>query len=150
MAMHIEIDDRHLKFDDQCLTYSSYYFDKEEYEHLTNGEVLKKIFVQWAEALARLDNEDGMLFLPFNLDDEWVDCFKVICRNGKLLFKNVRVDENGWALDVRDLNSFMTSSHKVLKESNQTYGEHDKEEVIKAVSEAKVTENSGCAAQDSG
>jgi hypothetical protein len=113
--MDIQIDEKSMRLGEHRLEYDAYYFDPDEYAELSSGEVLREILRQWAAALAGL--KDGQtIFLPFSLDDEWVECLKVT-RHGDRL----------------------TSTQQIRKETPEAFGEWDKEEFISALLNAKVT-----------
>lgn len=139
--MNIQINNKSIKLGSQSLIYDSYYFDSEEYKSLTNGAVLKEILAQWARALIALANENRTLFLPFNLEDEWIECFKATQNGGKIIFKHVWVNENGWTLNVSDLSSFITLPHETFKESPEVFAEYNKEEIISALINARVIDD---------
>jgi hypothetical protein len=135
--LDILIGERSINLGGHYLEYDAYYFDADKYAGLTCGQALREILRQWAAALAGL--EDGQtLFLPFSLDDEWVECLRVRRRGENIAYQHVWVSENGWALDVSDLSDFMSSAPEVWKESPETVGEVEKAEFISAVLNAKV------------
>jgi len=136
--MDIQVDDHCMILGGHSLSYSAYYFDVDKYAALPSGEILKEIFVQWANALTNIGNGQS-IFLPFSLDDEWVECLQVTQHGEKLTYQYVRVSENGWALDVTDLSEFMASAHHVRKVMPEIAGECEKSEFISALLNAKVS-----------
>jgi hypothetical protein len=136
--MEIQIDEKCMKIGEYSFRYDAYHFDADEYADLSSGEVLIKILAQWAKALSDIRDGDT-IFLPFSLDDEWVECFKVTQLGDRLNSKYVWVNENGYALDVSNLSDFMATTHEIWKESPEVFGEWDKEEFRSALLNAKVT-----------
>jgi hypothetical protein len=135
--MDILIGERSMNLGGHRLDYDAYYFGTDGYAGLTCGEALKEILRQWADALAGLG--DGQtVFLPFSLDDEWVECLRVTQCGEDVAYQHVWVRVNGWALDVSDLSDFMSSAPEVWKESPETMGEVKKSEFITAVLDARV------------
>ncbi len=130
--MEIQIDSKRLKIGEHSVKYSAYYFDVEEYNDLSEAAALKEILVQWAGALTNLDNGRA-LFLPFSLDDEWIECFKASQSGERITLKHVWVSEDGWSVDVSDLGEFMTSEHEIRKELPEVFGEYRKEDFILAL-----------------
>jgi len=135
--MEIQIDSKRLKIGEHRVKYSAYYFDVEEYTDLSEAAALKEILVQWAGALSNLDN-GRTLFLPFSLDDEWIECFKASESGERITLKYVWVSEGGWSVDVSDLGEFMTSEHEIHKELPEVFGEYRKEDFILALLNARV------------
>jgi hypothetical protein len=60
--------------------------------------------------------------LPFNFEDEWVECFKAKVSGEKMSLTHAQVAENGWAVPIENLGSFIMSSHEILKESDVLFG----------------------------
>jgi len=117
LAMLIQIDNKNVRLGDHCFAYSAYYLiGKTARATLTSADALKKFLVQWKRAVLENLGSECVLFLPFNLEDEWVECFKAKLSGGKLSLTHVVVAENGWALPIEDLNRFILSAHEILKE----------------------------------
>ena len=136
--MNIQIDEKSLIIAGQRFPYDAYYFEAEEYEHLSCPAILKAILAQWAEALANSDDRNASLFLPFSFDDEEVDCFRARVDGDKVVLSYAQVWENGYALNVADLNEFMRSEYQILEESPEILGAFTKRELISALLNAEV------------
>jgi len=138
--MIIEIDEKEISFGNQKLVYDLYHLDFPHYEKYrapTVGGVFKNIVFEWVKALDS-PTLDQPLFLPYAFDDEWVDCLKALEQCDKVIFKLVRIDENGWAVNFSDLNEFITSPHKICQESAEIFGEYNKDEILAALLNARV------------
>lgn len=136
--MKICVDDTSIRFGDQALSYETYYLDNDTYANLSNAVIVKNILSQWAIALSELHDEDRELYLPYSFDDEWVECFKVTKQGKRLIFEQVWVKENGWALDISDLKNFINSSHGIRKKFPAVFGTYDKDDIISSLLNAEV------------
>lgn len=99
--MLIQIDNKNIRLGDHCFAYSAYYFDGKARAELTSADALKKFLVQWKRAVIENLGSECVLFLPFSLEDEWVECFKAKLSGEKLSLTHVVVAENGWALPIQ-------------------------------------------------
>lgn len=136
--MNIQIDNKTIRFGDQKLFYNLYFVRAKEFKSPTNGGMFKKIVIKWAKVLSEPGAENSPLFLPFDPDDQWTDCLKATRKGDRIVFKIVRVEESGWAIDFEDLEIFMTSPHKTSRESPNEFAEFDKDEIISALINAEV------------
>jgi hypothetical protein len=135
--MLIQIDSNNVRLGDHCFAYSAYYLDgKRAAATLTSAEALKEFLVQWKRAVLENLGSECVLFLPFNLEDEWVECFKAKLNGGKLSLTHVVVADTGWALPIENLNRFILSSHEILRESDELFGLLGVQEFIEALSGA--------------
>ena len=136
--MKIEIDSVSIILNEQRLIYDLYYFVGGEFEGLTETAIVKKILAKWAGVLIDHRAKDHPLFLPYNLEDESVECLRAIQDADKIILRLVRVNENGWAVDVNDLGGFMISPHEILEESPDAFAEYNKDEFIAGLVNARV------------
>lgn len=136
--MEISITNTSIRFGDQVLEYETYYLDNESYANLSNAAIIKKIIAQWVTAIKELNGTIREVYLPYSFDDEWVECFRVTSTDGKLIFRQVWVRENGWAVDISDLREFIRSTHDIRKMFPNAFGTYDKDEIIKALLNAEV------------
>ena len=82
--------------------------------------------------------DNGELFLPFALDDEWTECLKAVQRDDKVVLRYVRVAVSGYQINVAHLEDFMTSTHAVDKEASDVFGAYDKDDFIRALIDAQI------------
>ncbi len=136
--MKIVVDDKGFDIDGHRLIYDLYHFESEQYDAVTLAATFKKILITWANVLRESNIENGELFLPYALDDEWTECLKAVQQDDRIVLRYTRVAENGWAINVSHLEEFMTSTHVVDKEANEVFGDYDKDEFIAALIDAQI------------
>jgi hypothetical protein len=116
--MLIEVDDEKLTIAGRSFSYSAYYFEFRDVSNLTSAKALRLVLAQWKNVLMESLGTDRILFLPYSLEDEWVECFKATLSGEMVSLTETYVDENGWAVSIDDLRNFMLSPHNILKESS--------------------------------
>ena len=119
-------------------SYTTYYFEDDQWDAPTLAATFKKMLLKWADALQKISRENNPLFLPFAPDDQEIECLRVTywSRN-KITFSWVELGEDGWAVDLTDIERFSTEPHEVRKESPE-FGECDKDEFVAALINAEV------------
>ena len=117
----IEVDDRTLALAGRSFPYSAYYLDFKDVPNLTSRTSLKIVLADWMTALIESLGTDRVLFLPYSLEDEWVECFKATLSGEMVSLTEVYVNENGWAVNILDLTGFILSPHSILKESSTPF-----------------------------
>jgi len=131
--MNIHIDESRLKIEEYSLEYDAYYFDVDDYDGLSNSEVLKRLLSQWAESISE-SAAGRTLYLPFSLDDEYVECVEADVAGDKVGLRHIWVRENGYAVDVVNLGAFLATSYEIKSMSpNHPLGVYGKEELISAL-----------------
>lgn len=138
--MDINITNSSIRFGERVLEYETYYLDNESYANLSNAVIIKKIIEQWVEAINELNGTIRELYLPYSFDDEWVECFRVTSNGGRLIFQQLWVRENGWAVDISDLREFIRSPHGIRKMFPGVFGIYDKDEIVSSLSNAQIQE----------
>ena len=108
--MQIIIDDRNIAIAGRRFAYGVYYFDSEEFAGLRPSEVMVKIFEQWRTVLSENCGDVRTFFLPFELEDEGVECIMATSQDDVLTLRHVWADENGYSVATDDLVSFIMAS----------------------------------------
>jgi hypothetical protein len=136
--MLIEVDDEKLTLAGRSFSYSAYYFEFTDVPNLTSATALKLVLRQWKNVLMESLGTGRTLFLPYSLEDEWVECFRAILSGEMVSLTETHVDENGWAVRIDDLRNFMLSPHNILKESSTPCISLLTRELIEALSIAET------------
>lgn len=131
--MLIEVDDEKLTIAGRSFAYSAYYFEFRDVSDLTSAKALKLVLGQWKKVLMESPGTDRILFLPYSLEDEWVECFKATLSGEMVSLTETYVDENGWAVRIDDLRNFMLSPHDILQESSTPCASLPTRELIEAL-----------------
>jgi hypothetical protein len=134
--MLIQIDNKNIRLGVHCFAYSAYYLDDNAPGEFTSVDFLKKVLVQWKRSVTENLANECILFLPFSLEDEYVECFKANLNGGQLSLTHVLVAENGYALPIQNLNEFILSSHEIREESDELFGPLSVQEFIDGLSAA--------------
>ena len=137
--MSITVDNKGVNNDGQRLIYDLYYFDSDQYYAPTPAAAFKIILIKWAKVLQE-SNRNGAtrLFLPFDLDDEWTKCLRADLNDDRVILRYVKIEVNGYEVDVDHLENFMTSTHGIEEEGSELFGDYDNEEFISALINAQV------------
>lgn len=134
----IQVDNNSFTFCDHRFIFDLYYFDDNEWQAPTSADTFKKMLLKWAEALQDINEAKTPLFLPFAPDDEGIQCLRATYwGNDQLTFSWVELAENGYAVNLIDVQTFSTQAYTVSRESPE-FGECRKHEVISALINAEV------------
>ncbi len=132
--MVIVIDNKGCVIEGKRLIYSLYYFSTEEFEASTMTGAFKKVLEFWAAELENREVEDERpLFLPYAPCDQDVECLEAIFDNGNIVLRDVDVAFSGYYIDMHNLEIFMNTPHKLLKESKEIIGKFEKQVLIDAL-----------------
>lgn len=135
--MLITVDDRSISFAGRRFVYGAYYFDDEEYKDLRPAEIMARILEQWRQALIANPGDGRTFFLPFELDDECVECLQATSEGEMLALRYVWVDENGYFVKASDLSSFMVSDHGIQKDLGEV-GKYKRDEFLAALGNPEI------------
>jgi hypothetical protein len=135
--MKVLIENERIVIGVDALEYYPYYFCvwAEEGNHRL---VVKNVLSQWALALARLNGEVQAVYLPYYLDDQVCKVLKATLEGEVVVFINLDIWENAYALDLDHLDEFMVTEPKIMKANLQEFGHYKREEVISALNHAEV------------
>lgn len=137
--MSVQIDRYRITLFGDSLRYDPYYLDLAAEEFKTDtAAILKGLMQQWAEALMNGAFEGKPIYLPYSLDDEWVECLEAQVEGERVVTKCVHVGVNGYAVDLFNLSQFATSVHKIDKEYPETFGVYRRSELVSALRNAKI------------
>ena len=138
--MHVIIDNKGFTFGGKRFTFDLYFLkDDSKVLAPTSGQTFKNIIIEWAEVLRTITQENSPFFLPYGPDDEWTDCLSASLRKDKIVFNDVRVGREGWAIDFNDLEEFITSTQEIY-ETRLEFPAFAKDDVISALMNADVNE----------
>lgn len=136
--MRIRVDNKSFTFADHRFIFDLYYFDDDEWEAPTSADTFKKMLLKWADSLEGINESKTPLFLPFSPEDESIECLRATYwGNDKLTFSWVKLAENGYDVDLIDIQAFSTQAYTLYRESPE-FGECYKHEVISALINAEV------------
>ncbi len=139
--MRVTIDNKGFTLGDQRFIYDLYFLnDDSKVLAPTMGGTFKNIVLEWAKVLRTITTENSPFFLPYGPDDQWTDCLQAVDRDDKIVFSDVRVVREGWAINFNDLEEFITSAQEVY-ETRLTFAEYGKDDVITALINADVIDD---------
>jgi hypothetical protein len=100
---------------------------------------MKNLRAQWAKALEVLDDKDAA-FLPYNLEDEWVECLKATRNGERIKLSCVNVAANGWSLALDDVQEFMLKPQTLVEDDSDRpiFGEYNRQEIITSLRDAQI------------
>ena len=75
--------------------------------------------------------------LPFELDDEWVECLLATSQDEILTLRYVWANENGYSVSTDDLVSFITAPHEIRRDFGEL-GRYNRDELISALSTPEI------------
>ena len=135
--MKVLIEDEQILIGLEHLEYYPYYFCSwaEEDDHRL---VVKNVLSQWASALAKLNGELVAVFLPYYLDDESCRVLKAVLKGEDIVFTNLVIWENAYALDLDNLEEFMVTEPHIIESSPREFGRYNRQEIISALNNAEV------------
>ena len=96
-----------------------------------------KILQQWRQALITNLGDGRTFFLPFELDDECVECIEATSEDEMLTLRYVWVDEPGYSLIASDLMSFIVSAHEIQKDFGEL-GKYSKNDFLAALNAPEI------------
>jgi len=135
--VRIILDDRNITIAGHRFAYGVYYFDSDEFAGLRPSEVMLKILQQWRRALIENAREGRTLFLPVELDDEWVECIMATSEDDTLTLRHVWAKENGYSVPTDDLVSFILAPHEIRRDLGEL-GQYSRQELISALSTPEI------------
>jgi hypothetical protein len=137
--MNVQVDEQLITLDGQRLRYDPYYVDLAAREKGRNRiDVVRSMLAQWASALANLSSEDQILFLPYSLDDELIECLAAQLKGDQIILRCVEVMAGGCMISLRDFHSFIHASHETWKEYPKALLQCPKEELVAALRSASA------------
>lgn len=140
IEMRVKIQNEQIVIGKQSLSFYGYYFDIEAHQDESSAlTVMKKVLSQWAAALEAL-KDNAVAFLPYNLEDEWVECLEATRTGETILMRCVDVAANGYSLALDDLWGFMMSPQQLvdIRFHPGILDEYDREKIIAALRNAEV------------
>lgn len=138
--MRIILDDQNITIAGHRFAYGVYYFDSDEFAGLRPSEVMLKILEQWRRALFENPGDARTFFLPFELDDEWVECIMATSEDDTLTLRHIWARENGYSVPTDDLISFIIAPHKIRRDLGEL-GQYSRQELISALSTPEIARN---------
>jgi hypothetical protein len=135
--VQIIVDDENIAIAGSRFAYGVYYFDSEEFAGLRPSEVMVKILEQWRTALFENPGDGRTFFLPFELDDEWVECIMATSQGDVLTLRHVWANENGYSVSTDDLVSFIMAPHEIRRDFGEL-GKYSRYELIAALSTPEI------------
>lgn len=139
--MHVVIDNKGVTLEGKRFTFDLYFLnDDSRVLASTSGETFKNIVLEWAEVLRNITPENSPFFLPYGPDDEWTDCLESSLQKDQIVFTDVRVGREGWAIDFNDLEEFITSPQEIY-ETRMKFPKFGKDDVISSLINAVITED---------
>ena len=111
--MRVQIQEKNLLVDRTSLEYYPYYFAiwKDASDHRVT---VKRVLIQWAEALETLRTEGDVVYLPYYLDDQMCKYLKAQRIDSNVQLSDLLVAADGWALDLDDLSREIYSAPEVI------------------------------------
>lgn len=137
ITVRIIVDDQNIAIAGHRFGYGIYYFDSEEFAGLRPSEVMVKILEQWRRALFENPEDRKTFLLPFELDDECVECIMASSQGDMLTLRYVWARENGYSVATDDLVSFIMSPHEIMRDFGEL-GKYSRAEFISALSNPEV------------
>ncbi len=152
--MKVQIENEQLKIGENSLEYYPYYFsiwkDKDEFDH---RPTVKNVLTQWATALTALCS--GLypaVYLPYYLDDQSCQYLKAELEGEDIVFSDLLVRDDGYAMDLDDLSDRMYSEPDIVKswidryrkEHNSEpkfFGRYNAKEIIQALKDAELSDS---------
>lgn len=140
--MRVQIKDEQIIIGEEVLPFYGYYFaieaDRKDQPWLM---VVKDVLSQWAAAIATLE-DNQVAYLPYSLEDEWVECIETKRRGENIIFRCVDVAGNGYSLVLDDLKEFMLSRQKLdnFRDHPEMFGEYNRQEIISALKNAEIAD----------
>lgn len=135
--MLITVDDRSISFAGHRFIYGAYYFDDEEFKDLRPAAIMVKILEQWRQALIANPGDGRIFFLPFELDDQCVECLQATAEGELLALRYVWVNENGYSVRASDLSSFIVTNYSIQKDLGEV-GKYKRDEFLAALSNPEI------------
>jgi hypothetical protein len=132
--MKVIVEDEIISIGEDRLRYDPYMFACQgEADHRL---VVKKVIEQWASILADL-GDNGMVYLPHSLY-QVVECLRATKEEVSITFRCVTLSDDGWSVDLNDINSFVNSKHNVIHTYPQDFGRYNSVELIEALRQAEI------------
>jgi hypothetical protein len=135
--VRINLDDQNITIAGHRFAYGIYYFDSDEFAGLRPSEVMLKILEEWRRALIENTGDGRTFFLPFELDDEWVECIMATSEDNTLKLRHVWANENGYSVPTDDLVSFIVAPHEIRRDLGEL-GQYSRQELILALSNPEI------------
>jgi hypothetical protein len=138
--MKVEIQNERVVIGEESLRFYGYYFDPTTTQGDPSGlTTMKNLRAQWAKALEVLDDKDAA-FLPYNLEDEWVECLKATRNGERIKLSCVNVAANGWSLALDDVQESMLEPQTLVEDDSDRpiFGEYNRQEIIESLRDAQI------------
>ena len=133
--MLIQVDNETIRLGNYHFNYSGYLLNGMA-PRSTNAAALKPVLIEWKRVLIENVGRECVLFLPFNFEDEWIECLRAKINGEEMSLTHTEVAENGWAVAMENLEGFITSSHEMVKESDVLFDRLNIRAFIEALSDA--------------
>lgn len=134
--LEIVIESTRIRIGSGAVPYDGYYFGFSDGSSVEL--VLRRVLAQWADAVERLSNTEPTVYLPFSLDDEWVEAFRARLTDDQVSLRRVRLGENGYLVNVDDLKDFMHEAHRIEHEEPQAFGSYERTDFVAALRNARI------------
>lgn len=152
--MKVKIKDKQIKIGENSLEYYPYYFaiwkDRDDFDH---RPTVKNVLSQWATALTALcSGLHSVVYLPYYLDDQTCKYLEAKIEGEDIIFSDLLVGADGYAMNLDDLSKQMYSKPDILKTWAGNFGEKHKnnpyffgrynaKEVIQALKDAELSDS---------
>jgi|SRR5579859_7909962 len=134
--LEIVIESARIRIGPDAVPYDGYWFGWDP-QGASVERVLQSVLAQWAPALARL-NASESLYLPFSLDDESVEAFRAHLADHKVSLRCVTLRENGYMVNLADLNDFMHGAHRIIREDPQDFATYERRDLVAALQNVRI------------
>jgi len=136
--LEIVIESTRIRIGPDAVPYDGYYFGFSDGPESSVEHVLRRVLAQWADAVERLTNTESTVYLPFSLDDEWVEAFRARLTVHQVSLRCVRVAKNGYMVNVDDLKDFMQEAHRIEHEEPKDFGSYARTDFVAALRNVRI------------
>jgi hypothetical protein len=136
--LEIVIESQRIRIGPDAIPYDSYYFVLWDRQGDPGPPVVRRVLAQWADAVERLRSAQSTVYLPFSLDDQSVEAFKARLVDHKVALRCVTLAENGYMINLDDVNDFIQEAHRVLHEYPQDFGAYERADLVAALRNARI------------
>ncbi len=107
----------------------------------SNGESLRDLLGLWAEALESVGDKTATLYLPYQFEDETIECFEATCSDSQVVLRCLVIRAAGTGYTAERVREFMRSlPGPVVERCPEPFGAYPRIELAAALRHPRVSD----------